>query len=292
MWAKRALVGLVVLSMALVACGGDDDDDAGGDTGGETPANTLTVTEVDYGYELEGEPEAGTVTFAMENTGEEIHMIAVCKVKGDASITEVTDAAQADEESAFGEVCEEQSGIDGAGGIQAPGTAYEVTVTDVEEGRYVAMCFIPDAEGTPHLALGMAEEFEVGPGDVTEEPEADVTYTADADGTEGPEELDAGRTTFQVDAEDISREVVLVKVKDGNTPADVDEYFEQLDESPVFDPAEAPVEFLGVAFDWEDPRWFTVDLTEGLWGIGVPDPDDEQTLPAEEDPHVVLFEVT
>ena len=219
-------------------------------------------------------------------------MMALCKVKGDASLSDVTAAAQADDESALGEVCEEQSGIDAAGGGQAPGTAYEITVADVDAGRYVGMCFLPDPEGTPHIARGMVGEFEITEGEGGSEPEADATYVADADGTEGPEGLDAGSTTIRVDAEDMSREVVLVKVKDGSTIEDVDAYFKQLDEDGMFDAEEAPIDFLLFAFDWEGTRWFTVDLTEGQWGIGVSDPEQEEDPPAAEDPYVVLFEVT
>ena len=286
MSAKRWLVGVMVLAAVAAACGGDDDGDEG--VGGD---NTLSVTEREYGYEFSGEPEAGTVTFAFDNAGEELHMMAVCKVKGDATVADVADAATAEEEGALDEVCDEQSGIDAAGGGQAPGTAYEITVADVDAGRYVAMCFLPDPEGTPHIARGMVGEFEIAEGEAGSEPAADVTYVADADGTEGPEELDAGRTTIQVDAEDMSREVVLVKIKDGSTIEDVDAYFKQLDEGGVFDAEDAPVDYLFFAFDWEGTRWFTVDLTEGQWGIGVTEPEQEEDLPADEDPHVVLFDV-
>ena len=286
MGTKRALAALVVLAAAVAACGGDDD---GGDG---ASGNTLTVTERDYGYEFSGEPTAGTVTFAFDNQGDELHMMTVCKAKGDATVAAIADAFQAEEEGAVGEVCEDQSGIDAAGGLQSPGTAYEVTVTDVDPGRYVAMCFIPDAEGTPHVALGMANEFEIAEGSAGSEPEADVTVTADADGTEGPEEVEAGRTTFEVTAEDRSREVILVKVKDGRTIAEVDSYFKTLDEGAQFVADEAPVDFVALAFDWEDTRWFTVDLTEGQWGIGVADPEAQDDIPSDQDPHVVLFDVT
>lgn len=284
------LAGLVVLAAVTAACGDDDDSDESGD--GVGGGNTLSITEREYGYEFSGEPEAGTVTFAVENAGDELHMMALCKAKGDATVAEVTEAARSEDESAFGEVCEEQSAIDAAGSGQAPGTAFDLTLTDVDAGRYVAMCFLPDPEGTPHLALGMVGEFEIGEGEAGSEPEADVTFTADADGTEGPEALDAGTTTIAVDASDTSREVVLVKVKDGRTIDEVDAYFEKLDEGGVFDADEAPVDYLFFAFDWEGRRLFTVDLTEGQWGIGVSVPEQEESLPAAEDPHVVLFEVT
>ena len=283
----RWRVGVMVLAAVAAACGGDDDDGDESVGGG----NTLSVTEREYGYEFSGEPEAGTVTFAFDNAGEELHMMAVCKVKGDATVADITDAAQADDESALGDVCDEQSGIDAAGGGLAPGTAYEITVTDVDAGRYVAMCYLPDPKGTPHMARGMVGEFEIAEGEAGSKPEADVTYVADADGTKGPEELDAGTTTIQVDAEDKSREVILVKIKDGSTIEDVDAYFKQLDEDGVFDAEDAPVDYLFFAFDWEGTRWFNVDLTEGQWGIGVTEPEQEDELPAAEDPHVVLFDV-
>ena len=293
---NRWIVALLVLALAAAACGGDDDDDdAGGDTGGEsTAANTLSVEEVDYGYEFSGEVEAGTVTFAMENAGKEFHMMATCRLQDGKTVTDVADAAQSEDESAFGEVCVEGDPIDQAGGGQTPGSAYEVTVKGIEAGEYAALCFLPDAEGKPHFLSGMVGSFEVAEGDATEEPEADVTFTSTKDEAKGPEELEAGRTTIQVDVEDgAPDEVTLVKIKDGKKPADVDEYFKLLDEGGFYDQDESPAEFVFFQFDSTETRWFTVDLTEGQWGMGLEDSDgDEEDVPAEEDPHLVLFEVS
>ena len=295
MMKNRWMVGLLAVALAVTAAawGGDDDDDAGG--GGDSgSANTLTVKEMEYGYEFSGEAQAGTVTFVMDNVGEEAHMFIPCRLKDGKTATDLADAAQSEDEAAFGKVCFDPDPADQSGGGQSPGSTYELTATGIKAGKYAALCFLPAKDGQPHFLKGMVGSFEIAEGDAGDEPEADVTFTATKDGAEGPEEVDAGSTTIRVDVEKgAGDEVTLIKVKDGKTPADVDEYFKILDEGGFYESAKSPAEFFAFQFDSTKTRWFNVDLTPGQWGISLMDSDVEgEDLPAEEDPNVVLFDVS
>lgn len=285
----------VLLVGVLVAVGCGDDDDAATDDGATAATeNVVRVTEDDYSFVFDGTPEAGTVTFAVDNVGEEFHMLALCRMRAGTTVADVEQAAGSDDEAAFGEVCEEDANVDAAGGGVTPGGAYEVTVSGIAAGDYAAICFLPNEEGEPHFRLGMIGELSIAEGDETAEPDADVTYTATAEELDGPDEVDAGRTTVRVDREDDAPdEVLFLKLKDGKTADDVDAYFKVLDEGGFYEHAASPVDFLLFTFGSDDTRWFSLDLTEGRWAVAAEDSDEEgEQLDPDEDPHVIQFTVS
>ncbi len=50
----------------------------------------------------------------------------------------------------------------GVGGPWDPGTDTTLVFTEpLEAGRYAMVCFVEDADGTPHAFLGMTSEFTV-----------------------------------------------------------------------------------------------------------------------------------
>jgi hypothetical protein len=286
----RKITALFLLT-ALVAlgagCGDDDDSGSAGD-------NVLHFTEDDYSYAIDGEADAGTVTFDVENVGDELHMLGVCALKDGKGVADVKKAAGAEDEAAFGEVCKEDEAIDGLGGGGVPGIEYAVTATDIKAGKYVAICFIPDKEGTPHFNLGMIKEFEIGDGEEGAAIEGDVTYTASDEKLSGPKELDAGETTIKFVPGGEYDEFLLLKIKDGKTTDDVQTFFDKMDEGGFYTDAESPVDYLYFAFDDAKPRSFTVDLTPGNWAITATnsDAEDEEQLDPDDDPHVIKFTVS
>ena len=59
---------------------------------------------------------------------------------------------------------EEPAGIEdvGIGGPWDPGTDTTAVFTEpLAAGRYAMLCFVSDAEGVPHAALGMINEFTI-----------------------------------------------------------------------------------------------------------------------------------
>lgn len=281
-----ALLGTMA-AFGLASCGVDDDS-------AEASDNVLRVSEDDYAFDIEDDVKAGTVTLDIENVGDELHMFGACELLDGKTAADVQTALKDESEEALGKVCKEDTFIDGLGGGLTPGGSLQVTATQVEAGDYVAICFLPDKDGKPHFTKGMVKEFTVAEGDESAAPGSDVKLTATKDKLDGPKTLDAGATTFQLDIEKgAPDEMILLKLKDGKSPDEVDAYFKTLDEGAFYETAKSPVDLLYFAFDSTDTRWFTVDLTPGKWAFAVNDSDKEgEDLPADEDPHVVLFTVS
>jgi hypothetical protein len=123
-------------------------------------------------YSFEGAPDevdAGPTVFTFANEGEEYHEVAIMK-RVDGDETPVMDLLMMDEEEAMALV----QPVGGA--FAAPGsTGY--TAIDLEPGKYVMVCFLPEGsteeafqemmtsgeepEGDPHAMHGMTAEFEV-----------------------------------------------------------------------------------------------------------------------------------
>ncbi len=106
----------------------------------------VDVVATDYSFSFEGPVAAGPTTFRLSNTGEEAHFLLVAKL---------TEGVTLDEALAS----EGETGIEGTWetALAAPGGDDIETVTmELEPGNYGFVCFLPNAEFTPHVALGMA----------------------------------------------------------------------------------------------------------------------------------------
>lgn len=168
-WSIRALatVVLLVAAVGLTGCGSDDEDSSGDSTGTDdstasgssedaaAPAE-LEVSSIDYGYELaESTVPAGAVTITQTNDGEEPHQATAVRLEDGQTVDDLVAGFTEEGDAAFGyDVF--------AGGPNGIGPGGENESTQVlSEGEYAFICFIPDAEGTPHYQSGMAERFEV-----------------------------------------------------------------------------------------------------------------------------------
>jgi hypothetical protein len=80
----------------------------------------------------------------------------------DESAAEGTDAAMEEPSGDAEEPAFDGPPVTAAGGMGPlnPGSSGFVTL-DLDPGRYMFICFVPNAEGTPHMALGMFHEFSV-----------------------------------------------------------------------------------------------------------------------------------
>ena len=293
----RAMVGFLVCVLAaggLTACG--DDDDTADPGGGEASApNELRIVESDYAFAVEGEPTAGTLSITVANQGAEFHELGMSKLQDGKTVDDVRaalESASEDEDEDPLAAVFEGDAIDEIGGLQQPGTGYTITGSGIEAGEYVVLCFLPSPQGEPHFSLGMIEQFTIAEGEGGEAPDADATFTATDDGLDGPETLPAGVTALEVvNDSSISREAILVKLKDGKTLEDGDAWFEAAgDDLP--DVATTPLDFFAFVFDAEQDRTLSVDLTPGTWVLVTPDPENPFEGPVGDDPHAAVITVT
>lgn len=119
-------------------------------------APDATMQLADYSFTLSEEVTAGTRTFRVENDGSEPHEVAVVRLAPGATAQEfvASFAPDAPPGPPPGQPI---------GGLQVidPGDAGYFTAEFESGSTYALICFHPNEEGVPHLALGMVQEFTV-----------------------------------------------------------------------------------------------------------------------------------
>ena len=142
-----------------IDAGGEGDEEEGAEqdesaTELDPDATRVDVTATEYAFEFEA-TQAGRTSFVMTNDGEESHLMAISRLAEGATLEE---ALAAEDPEAAGLL--DESFDDLESDVANPGD--EVVLTgDLEPGTYAMICYLPNDEGAPHLALGMATEFTV-----------------------------------------------------------------------------------------------------------------------------------
>lgn len=130
-------------------------DAATADADAARPEVDLTVTLIDYEFDIPDVIEAGVQTWEVVNSGPEIHEMALMRLVPGKTMADV---------EAFMQNPAGDMPLIFAGGVQAlsPDLRNYITL-DLEPGDYVALCFVPSPsmEGAPHMALGMVKPFRV-----------------------------------------------------------------------------------------------------------------------------------
>jgi hypothetical protein len=102
----------------------------------------------------------GNIGFPFENTGEEPHQVLLAKVNDQYNLESAIEFWNSD--AGGGE--DLPPGVESMAflGFAPPGiSGVGVSEEPLEPGGYTFLCMIPNAEGTPHMELGMAAEFTV-----------------------------------------------------------------------------------------------------------------------------------
>ena len=116
----------------------------------EQDAARVDVHATDYAFAI-GDVAAGRTSFVLVNDGAETHVLEIVKLADGVTFAEAL-AADGDEGTLVGYWVT---------GMAAPGGDEEAITFDLEPGNYVLACYIPNADGTSHLELGMQHQFTV-----------------------------------------------------------------------------------------------------------------------------------
>ena len=192
--------------------------------------SVIRVTTSEYAFtEAADTVPAGLVTFELNNAGKEPHHVWVARLDEGKTLADLGAAMEG-----HGGPPPWFVSVGGPQGMPA-GVASQATVF-LTPGNYVYICFIPSADGAPHVAKGMIRPFTVAGEAATQAaalPPADVTVRLVDYGFEFSAPLTAGRRTirFQNPSSQF-HEMVVMKLAPGKTAADAAAWIHKMEGPP------------------------------------------------------------
>ena len=266
-----------ILALALGACARP----------AQTPGGPTVVTIVatDFAFAAPETIPSGLTTFKMINQGTEPHQ-AVVMGAADKGWDEIRNATMTP-----GPIPPWLT-FPAAPGVVVGGDSANAT-SHLEPGNYFIVCFIPSADGTPHVMKGMVRRLVVRPAPptasatVTPAPQADVTVTLSdySFGLSAP--LTAGTHTIRVEnAGPQLHEIGIEQLAPGKTIADWQQW------AAAGMKGMGPARPVGglVGPDKGKVGWFTVTLTPGKYLLACYVPDAKDNKPHIE--HGMVREIT
>lgn len=265
----RLRTGLAAATLActLAACAAKEANHDGASTAEQqaaspaatTAPNVVTITAKDFSYDAPATIPAGLTTIRLVSNGQEMHHATLIKLEDGKSVDDFAKAMQKP-----GPLPTWMVEVGGPNPPHPNGGVAETTQM-LEPGNYVIVCFVPSADGTPHIAKGMMRPITVAPATTASAPEptADVTMTLKDYTFTLSKPLAAGKQVIRVeDAGPQSHEIVLVKLAPGKTAADVAAWIEKMQGPPPGEPigGVAALHTGGYAY-------ITVDLAPGEYGL-------------------------
>lgn len=237
----------ILLLAALAACqpGAPEDN---------LPEYVLRASE--YTFEAPAELPAGRAWIQLVNDGAEAHHLQFVRLNDGVTLEQFQTELQQKGDGAL-----VLTTFPGGVGVLSPHGGQGRVLLDLTEGQYVLMCFIPDAEGVPHLAKGMMVPIRVVASDAAAqaEPRADVTATLKDFTLQFPAEVKAGLQMWKVTNEGPQpHEIMIVKLAEGKSMDDVTTFMRAPEGNP-------PFEWLGgmQALSTGQSGWLELDLAAG-----------------------------
>jgi len=213
MSARRALRGCTRAALiTLAACQSSK-------TTHDTPStaaspNVITVTASDFHFDAPAETPAGPTTIRLVNNGPSIHHVQLLKLEEGKTPDDFIAALKAGGPPPQWAIL--------AGGPNPPevGSSTSATVM-LDPGNYAIVCFVPSADGVPHLMKGMIRPLKVtaATGAVAAEPSADLVVKLVVFDFQLSGPLTAGHHVLRIEnAAAQPHEIALVQLKPGKEP--------------------------------------------------------------------------
>ena len=211
---------VLFLAVASAPAWAEDHGRAAVRRGGET---TVVFVARDYGFSGPERIPGGLTTVRIVNEGRDLHHIQFLRLLEGKSAADFRAAIAADPSRL-------PSWVQYAGGPNAhlPGSQASATV-NLTEGNYVLMCWIPDKNGVPHVALGMQKALFVRGGKPTKVSgaKAPITITQIDYQFILSKRIESGLHTIEViNHGSQPHELVVVKLAPGATVQDAIASFE------------------------------------------------------------------
>lgn len=253
------------------ACTVDNADRGTQEAYAATPAAApavVNITARDFAFEAPATVPAGLTTFRLVNQGKEMHHAQLVRLEDGHTAQDLSQAAaQGGEHGAL------PSWAHFVGGPNAPSPAgYTEATVDLKPGNYALLCFIPSADGVPHLMKGMVMPVTVTPAQSQATlPVADMRIILTDYAYEMPD-VTAGRHVIRVENAAVQpHEMVLMRLAPGKTAQDVLAWLQTQAGPP-------PAELMGGTsfLSQGESNQITVDFTAGEYALlcFVPDHKD------------------
>ena len=265
-----------------------------GDTGSASaPISAPPTVEVvahDFAFEAPDTIRAGWTRFHFRNDGAQTHFFVLDHLPEGRGLEDFAAAAAAPFDSAMrgleaGTLDKAQAaallgrmlpawfgGVEQTGGVGllAPGWEADAVVR-LDPGTYVIECYVKTPDGVFHTSLGMARQLTVsGPATEAVAPDADLAIAFVEGSMDAPAEVSAGAHTVAVRYRSqpeagLANDVSVVRLEDGQTPADVVPWMDWMNPEGLRAPA--PATFVGGVQEVPEggTAYFTVDLEPGRY---------------------------
>lgn len=174
----------------------------------------LEIVAADYTFEMPDSVESGYTRLILDNQGKEDHHAILFRVNDDATMEQFQEALMSGDLGAVLAVSTAYGGPNVGPGRSTSVIAY------LDPGDYMAVCVVPDPEGTPHAAHGMVAPLEVTAGDAgNEAPATDGAISMIDMAFVGlPSEVEAGAHTWEITNDgDQLHEIALLQLAPGMT---------------------------------------------------------------------------
>ena len=182
--------------------------------------NVVTLTATDYAFTLPDTIPAGVTTFRLVNQGKELHHGSLVRLRDGKTV--------ADFQAGLAAAMQSHSpppawmGFSGGPNAVTPGDTTSATQV-LEPGSYIFVCWIPSADGVPHVMKGMLHPVVVaGPAAApASDPAADAVVTLTDYDFQLARPLAAGTHTIRVDnAGAQAHEIVITALTPGKSLKD------------------------------------------------------------------------